>query len=243
MAKIRARTEPVPVVPRLRRRAAKPGIRWVDRGSVLNDHLANATGSHHRRRPRRLRGGMADRKPAASRWCCTRCGPTRNDRRAQDAGAGRTRLLQFVPLRRSRNQCGRAAARGDAPARLAHHALRRREPGAGRRRARGRSRGICRRRHGGDRGAPADHDLPRGSRPPARRLGQRHRGDRPPHLAGARRFRARPDRRRLARLLRRDRADRASRLDRHVGRLVPVALRQGRPRRLGRRLHQLPDDA
>ena len=49
--------------------------------------------------------------------------------------------------------------------------------------------------------------------------------------------------RRLARLLRRDRADRASRLHRHVGRLVPVALRQGRPRRLGRRLHQLPDDA
>ena len=31
--------------------------------------------------------------------------------------------------------------------------------------------------------------------------------------------------------------------DRHVGRLVSVALRQGRPRRLGRRLHQLPADA
>ena len=51
---------------------------------------------------------------------------------------------------------------------------------------------------------------------------------------------ARDHRRGCARLLRRHRADRASRLDRHGRRLVPVALRQGRPRRLGRRLHQLP---
>ena len=48
-------------------------------------------------------------------------------------------------------------------------------------------------------------------------------------------------RRRCARLLRRHRADRAPRLHRHGGGLVPVALRQGRPRRLRRRLHQLPD--
>jgi methylenetetrahydrofolate--tRNA-(uracil-5-)-methyltransferase len=39
-----------------------------------------------------------------------------------------------------------------------------------------------------------------------------------------------------------DRADRASRIHRHVGGLVPVALRQGRPRRHRRRLHQLPHD-
>ena len=48
-------------------------------------------------------------------------------------------------------------------------------------------------------------------------------------------------RRGRARLLRRHRADRASRLHRHGRGLVPVALRQGRPRRLRRRLHQLPD--
>ena len=50
-------------------------------------------------------------------------------------------------------------------------------------------------------------------------------------------------RRGRARLLRRHRADRASRLHRHERRLVPVALRQGRARRHRRRLHQLPDDA
>ena len=51
----------------------------------------------------------------------------------------------------------------------------------------------------------------------------------------------RADRRGRARLLRRHRADRASRLHRHGRGLVPVALRQGRSRRLRRRLHQLPD--
>ena len=52
---------------------------------------------------------------------------------------------------------------------------------------------------------------------------------------------AHADRRRCAGLLRRHRADRAPRLHRHGRRLVPVTLRQGRSRRLGRRLHQLPD--
>ncbi len=37
--------------------------------------------------------------------------------------------------------------------------------------------------------------------------------------------------------------DRASRFHRHVGGVVSVALRQDRPRRHRRRLHQLPDDA
>ena len=41
--------------------------RWVDRGRVLNDHLANATGPHHRRRPRRLRSRLADREPRRAR--------------------------------------------------------------------------------------------------------------------------------------------------------------------------------
>ena len=58
-----------------------------------------------------------------------------------------------------------------------------------------------------------------------------------PALAEA--IRAR-DRRGCARLLRRDRADRASRQHRSRHRLVPVALRQGRARRRRRRLHQLP---
>ena len=50
-------------------------------------------------------------------------------------------------------------------------------------------------------------------------------------------------RRRRARLLRRHRADRASRQHRPRSGLVPVALRQGRARRLRRRLHQLPAHA
>ena len=77
----------------------------------------------------------------------------------------------------------------------------------------------------------------------AARVGQRHHRHRPADLAGARRLDPRAHRRRRALVLRRHRADRASRLDRFRRRLVPVALRQGRPRRLRRRLHQLPADA
>ena len=87
----------------------------------------------------------------------------------------------------------------------------------------------------------ADRNPPRGDRAAAAGLGQRHRRDRPAHLACARRRDPRADRRGRARVLRRHRADRASRHHRHVGRLVPVALRQGGARRLRRRLHQLPD--
>ena len=50
----------------------------------------------------------------------------------------------------------------------------------------------------------------------------------------------RVERRGRARLLRRHRADRASRVDRPGHRLVPVALRQGGAGRRRRRLHQLP---
>ena len=58
----------------------------------------------------------------------------------------------------------------------------------------------------------ADRDPPRGGRAAAAGLGQRHRRDRPAHLAGARRRDRRAHRRGRARLLRRHRADRASRL-------------------------------
>ena len=63
----------------------------------------------------------------------------------------------------------------------------------------------------------------------------------PLDLAGAGRDHRHADRRGCARVLRRHCADRASRLHRHGRGVVPVALRQGRSRRLRRRLHQLPD--
>ena len=139
------------------------------------------------------------------------------------------------------DQRGRPAARGDAPARLADHARGRHASGAGRRRARGRPRRLFRRRDGGDRRASADRAAARGDRAAAGRTGTRS-SSRP---APSPRRRS-PTRSAsltgedATRLLRRDRADRASRLDRHVGRVVPVALRQGRARRHRRRLHQLP---
>ena len=55
------------------------------------------------------------------------------------------------------------------------------------------------------------HRARRDRRPAARRLGQRHRRHRPPHLAGAERSRARRHRRRRPRLLRRHRAGHPSR--------------------------------
>ena len=82
----------------------------------------------------------------------------------------------------------------------------------------------------------------RNRRPAAGGLGQRHRRDRPPHLGAAGRRHSRTDRRERAGVLRRHRADRAPGFHRHVGGVVSVALRQGRPRRHRRRLHQLPDD-
>ena len=75
---------------------------------------------------------------------------------------------------------------------------------------------------------------------PPRGLGQRHHRHRPPHLARAGRGHREAHGRGRARLLRCHRADRPPRVDRHVGGLVAVALRQGRPGRIGRRLRQLP---
>ncbi len=67
--------------------------------------------------------------------------------------------------------------------------------------------------------------------PAAGRLGQRHHRHRPAHRAAARRGGAFPHRPGVAGLLRRDRADRPSRDDRHGQGLVPVALRQEGTRR------------
>ena len=61
--------------------------------------------------------------------------PGAPDRGAPDRSAGRTGLLQFVPLRRQGAQRRRPAARRAPPRRLADHARRRRPSGAGRRRA------------------------------------------------------------------------------------------------------------
>ncbi len=117
------------------------------------------------------------------------------------------------------------------------------QPGAGRRRAGGRPRRLFRRGVGGARRPPADHARARRSRAAAGGMGQRHHRHRPAHLARSGRRHPQADRRGRARLLRRHRADRASRLDRHGPGLVPVALRQSRSRRHRRRLHQLPAHA
>ncbi len=160
-------------------------------------------------------------------------------------GLRRARVLQLVPLRRLGVQRRRPAARGDAPRRLAHPRRRRPPQAAGRRRARRRSRRL----------------LGRGDRAPRKRI-RSSRIERDevaglppddwdsvivatgpltsPALSEAVRAltgEARP------RLLRRHRAGHPSRVDRHVDRLVPVALRQGGPGRHRRRLSQLPDDA
>ena len=225
----------------------KPALRGlssrVDFANVLNDHLANATGPHHRRRPRRLAKPPGRSRAAACRWCCTRCGPVRT------TAAHKTEALaELVCSNSFRSDDRETNAVG-----LLHEEMRRlgslimrcgdanQVPAGG---------ALAVDRDGFSAAVTAAleaHPLIEIRREEiaaaAGRLGQRHRRDRPPHLARARRRHPRADRRRLARLLRRDRADRASQLDRHVGRLVPVALRQGRPRRLRRRLHQLPADA
>ena len=193
-------------------------------------------------------GGLAGSEAA---WQIARAGlpvvlhemrPLRGTEGAPHRSARRARLLQFLPLRRRRKQRGRRHSPRNASARLAHHGRGRFAPGAGRRRARGRPRRI--RRSGGRRHSRrAAHRLGarRGRRPAARRLGSDDHRHRPADVARAGAGDSRPDGRRCARFLRRDRADRACRFDRHGHSLAPVALRQGRPRRHRRRLRQLPD--
>ena len=71
-------------------------------------------------------------------------------------------------------------------------------------------------------------------------LGANHHRHRPADLAGARRGDPRGDRRAIARLLRRHRADRSFRQHRFRHRMASIALRQGGPRRRRRGLRQLP---
>ena len=108
----------------------------------------------------------------------------------------RARLLQLFPVGRCRNQRGRPAASGDAHAGLVDHGKRRRQSGAGGRRAGGRPRRLLRCGHGGARSASARHHRAwRDRRPAAGGMVLRDRRHRSPHLAGARRGDPRTDRR------------------------------------------------
>src|SRR5437763_10874973 len=71
--------------------------RRVDLRSVLNDHLANATGSHRWRRVRRFGSSLADREPRRARHAA-RDASGAIDGCAPNRCAGRTGLLQLVPL-------------------------------------------------------------------------------------------------------------------------------------------------
>ena len=82
-------------------------------------------------------------------------------------------------------QRDRRAACRNAPLRLADHARGRCPQTAGRQRARGRPRRLCRRDHRGARSRTADRNRSRGNWRAARRMGQRHHRHRPAHLAGA----------------------------------------------------------
>jgi methylenetetrahydrofolate--tRNA-(uracil-5-)-methyltransferase len=137
-----------------------------------------------------------------------------------------------VPTMRSK-QCGRPAACRDAAGELADHALRRRNqvPAGG---------ALAVDRDGFSQAvtkALEDHPLITIDRAEDRRLPPAEWDSvivaTGPLTSPARGGHPRPDRRGFAGLLRRHRADRLFRLDRHGRRLVPVALRQGRPRRHG----------
>src|SRR5262245_59206914 len=106
---------------KLSRMPVRMGPRPVDFQRIFHDHRPDATGPYRWRRPRWLRSRLAVGKPWRSRGD-PRDAPPADDRGPQDGEPRRTGLLELVPLRRSRNQCGRVAARGDAPAWLAHHA-------------------------------------------------------------------------------------------------------------------------
>ena len=169
--------------------------------------------------------------------------PVREDRCAPDRRLRRARLLQQLPLGRSRAQRGRPAARGDAALRLADHA--RRPTGTSCRRA-ARWRSIA--SAFSEAVTAAVHSHPnithraRGDRRAAAgRVAQRHRRDRAADLPCPRRGDPGADRRGCAGVLRRHRADRPRGVDRPRHRLGAVALRQGRAGRHRRRLPQLPD--
>ena len=176
--------------------------------------------------------------------CCTRCGPSA-DRGAQDRRAGGTGLLQLVSAPTMPHQCGRPAARGDAPRRLADHVARATPtscPPAARWPSTATS---SRRSHAAARRAPAGrHRARRGRRSAPARLGQA--SSSPPGRSPRRRSSAAIQQLTgeselaffdaIAPIVHLESIDAGHHL-------APVALRQGRPRRHRRRLHQLPHDA
>ena len=195
-----------------------------------------------RRRPRRLRGRLADRRGRRAGGAARDAARGRH-LRPPDRRAGRAGLLQLLPLRRRRAERRRAAALGDAPRPAASSSPAptgtpcppaARSPSTG-----------CRSRPrsppGSKRTRCVTHRARRGRRAAAGRLVERHRRHRPADLAGARRGDPAPHRRDGPRLLRRHRADRALRDRRSDQGLVPVALRQGRDRGGAHRLPELPD--
>ena len=157
---------------------------------------------------RRRGSSRARRAGGAARDAAGAC-----DRGAQDRRPRRARLLQLVPLRRREHNA--VGLLHEEMRRLGSLICRGRPPqGAGGRRARGRPRRLFRRGHAALEAEPLVRSCARRSRAAARRLGQRHRRDRPAHLAGAGEAIRAAHRRGRARLLRRHRADRPQRLDR-----------------------------
>ena len=172
------------------------------------------THPHHRRRPRRERGGVADRGRRLP-VVLHEMRPHRQTEAHKTDGLAELVCSNSFRSDDAADQRGGPAARGDAPRGLADHGGRRCPQAPGRRRAGGRPRSFLRR---GD--APARRASPvtieRGEvagLPPAD-VGQRHHRHRAAHLAGAVRRHPAAHRRDRARLLRRHRPHRASRLHR-----------------------------
>ena len=134
------------------------------------------------------RGGLADRPRRRARRAARDAAGAR-DRRASDRAAGRTGLLQLVPLRRSRATTPSACCIEEMR-RAGSLILRAADANRCRPAARWRWTATASRAavDGGARRPSADRDRARGNRrPAARRLGQRHHRHRPADLAGARR--------------------------------------------------------
>ena len=80
---------------------ARPGARWLEAGRKRGERRSGRTHPHHRRRPRRLRGGVADR---AARHCrsssgrCARCAPPkRTSRTGSRSWSAPTRSAPTMP--------------------------------------------------------------------------------------------------------------------------------------------------
>ena len=214
----------------MRRPLARPNKKQVDAGAALCDKRAHASHPHHRRRARRLRGRLADRRAAAFPSSSTKCGPT-----ARTEAHRTARLAELVCSNSFRSDDAETNAVGvlhrEMRALRLDHAQ---APTPIRCRPAARSRSTATASRAAVEAAIVRQPLisiERGEIAglPPEDWDNVDRRDRAADLPGARRGDRRPDRRRRARLLRRDRADRASRFDRHGRRLAAVALRQGGP--------------